>query len=170
MNAPEIVAGSGRVLRIGGEDHRIAPLALEDFHELQLWVDRQFADPFAVADAAIARGDYTPAQQQYLYKLAMDRATSGRRLIGSSPEADELIRSLEGTVQLLWIAVRKAEPGFTEDDAQRLGKKLTFGDIGRVFDATGAGLVLSDPKAEAGTTAAGTDRPASTFGGSPTPS
>jgi hypothetical protein len=161
------VTATPRALRIGGEEHRLSPLTVDDFGELQAWVDSQFPDPFEVANAVIARGDYTVPQQQFFYRLAMEQSTRGKRLIGSSPEADDMVRSLEGTIQLLWISVRKAEPGFTPDDAVRLRKKMSFGDIARVFQVTNADMVLSDPKASppAGGTAPKASRRRGSTGG-----
>ena len=163
-------------LSIGGEAYPMAPLTWSDWGRMQAWVDSQFPDPFEIVKAEIASGDYTVAQQQFLLRAALEQKAKGRRLIGT-PDADERIRSLEGTIELLYWSIVKADPTFTREKAEAMGRTLTMGDIVRIHVLTQADQVLSDPKAETGTTtpdgtattsSGPTAEPASTGGGSGT--
>jgi hypothetical protein len=137
-----------RIITIDGRDYAIHPLTLDDFGKLQGWIDRQFPDPLEVADAAIKKGLYNVTQQQHLMKLAMEQALKPKHLIGSDPEADRLLLSSEGVKQQLVLSISKGDPGFTEADADALFAKLSPFDLIRVFSATGADLVIDDPKGE----------------------
>jgi hypothetical protein len=141
-------AGTPRAVKLGGEEHALSPLMIGDLGHLQGWVDRQFGDPFDVVNAEIARnpGRYNTAQQQHLFRIALEISRAPKPLIGT-PDADELLRTVEGVKEILYHAVRKAEPGFTRDDAARVYASMTIGDVARVFALTSLELVMTDPKA-----------------------
>lgn len=149
-NDAATAAGTARTVRMGGEEHAFSPLMVADLGELQVWVDARFADPFDLANAEIGRnpGRYNTAQQQFLFRCAMEIARQPKPLIGT-PEADELVRSVDGVKELLFLAVRKAEPGFTREDASRIYSRMSVGDVARLFVLTSLDLVMSDPKAGA---------------------
>lgn len=140
-----------KLFRFGGKDYAIHPLSFQEIGQLQAWVDQQFPDPIQVADEAIARGGYSVSQQQFLYRTAMELATKGRRLVGTS-EADEKLQSFDGIMEILFHSIAKGDPTFTREDAQKIGRTLTPGDVQAIFAATNMDMVLSDPKAEAGMT------------------
>jgi hypothetical protein len=147
-------------INFGGEEHDVHPLSFEDFGTLQEWVDRQFGDPFEAVNRAIAKGrvvpgpdgegettvPYTAAQQQFLYKIALEQATQGKHPIGT-PEADAKLLSLAGLQEQLFLSIRKGNPAFTREDAARIYGRLSPGDFARIFRATNVDMVVSDPKA-----------------------
>jgi hypothetical protein len=133
-------------LSIGGDTYLAYPLTIGEFGEMQAFVDRTFGDPFTLAQAQIATGKYTVAQQQFLLKTAMELSQRGKPLLGT-PEADERVRSNEGVKYLIYLSIRKGRPDFTEAAAGALFDRMTPGDIEMLFRATDADKVLSDPKA-----------------------
>jgi hypothetical protein len=146
-----------RPLTVGGATYDVYPLTIDDFAKVQEWVEAQFPDPFDVANRQIEAGKpgkdedgnpsrvpYTLAQQQFFYRTALDLSRARHPL--GTPEADELVRSVEGAKFLLWLSIAKGRPGFRREDAARLYEHLTMGDLARVFAATDADKVLSDPK------------------------
>lgn len=164
---------SVRSLRVDGQAYDLHPLTLDDYGRLQAWVDRQFPDPFEIVSAQIERGrlvvaddgtesrvPYPLAQQQYLLKLALETSSQGRRLLGT-PEADQKVQAVEGIQEMMTLSIRKGRPEFTTADAKALYSKLTVAQIARIFSATNADLVLSDPKAPA-TTGPDSTTPSST--------
>lgn len=166
MNDLASLTAQPREMEIGGETYVFHPLTIHDFGKLQGWVDKQFPDPTLIAQKAIARGkpvfdddgehrhnekgqplfeDYTVSQQQFLLKSALEIAAKNKPRVGT-PEADELLRSLEGTKQLVLLSIKKGRPDFSEADATALFSKIALGDIERIFAATTADLVVGDPK------------------------
>lgn len=135
-----------RPMLVEGRTYMLHPLKLNDFGKLQVWVDAQFPDPIALVNEAVKAASYTVAQQQFLYKTALEIAARGRRPLGTT-EADDMVRSVFGTKQILLMSILKGDPTFTIEDADDLYGKLTIGDIARVFEATEAERALSDPKA-----------------------
>jgi hypothetical protein len=158
MNDLASLTGAPKVLRVGGRDYAFHPFAFEDFGYLQEWIDRQFDDPVDLATVAIDRGrlvvrdgkrvrePFPVAQQQAMLRTAQELQTRGRHLLGT-PEADEKAQSLEGVKEVVYLSVRKGDPAFTREDADRLYKLMGPGDIARVFQATDVDMAVSgDPK------------------------
>ncbi len=133
-------------------EHLVYPLTIDEIGQLQDWVDRQFPDPIqrtqeSIDQARAREKPFTVAQEQFLFKAAQELAMRSKYLIGT-PEADQLILSVEGTKQLLKASIRKGNPAFTEDDADRLFKGITAADVIRLYDASQINFVISDPKVE----------------------
>ena len=158
MNDLATLGAKPKPLTVGGRTHLIHPLTVDDLGSLQSWVDTQFPDPFDVASNAIERGrpgpegtrtPYTTAQQKHLYEVALERATRGTPKLGT-PEADALLQSAAGVRELLFVAIRKGDPGFTRAAAEALFREMGVGDVARVFRQTNAAdVATSDPKAAA---------------------
>jgi hypothetical protein len=146
MNSLSNLTAQPRKLTVAGQSYDLHPLTLDDLGQLQAWIDGQFPDPFEVIRDAIARNNYTVAQQQYLFGQAMEMATRPRRLIGT-PEADRLLQSLDGTKKLLTLSIRKGRPEFTDGEAEDLYKAMDLVSLQAAFVATEATLVMGDPKA-----------------------
>ncbi len=170
MNDPSTLSARPLQLTVGAESFDLHPFTVDDWAGMQAWVDTQFPDPFDVVcrqiergrlvvalDGSESRAEYPLAQQQFLLKAALEQSVRGRRLVGT-PEADDRVRSMEGILEMLKASIRKGRPDFSDDDARRLYKSMTIGHVARVFQATSAELVLSDPKAP--TPSGGTTTPA----------
>jgi hypothetical protein len=153
MSSAATLTAQPRPLTVNGQVYDLHPLTIDDIGKLQSWVDRQFPDPFEVVNAAIAKGNYTIPQQQYLLSQAIDRATRPAHPIGTA-EADQLLQTLEGIKQLLILSIRKGRPEFTDAEAKELYMHLGLGDLQAVFTATGVATVMSDPKGESETSSA----------------
>jgi hypothetical protein len=147
MNGISSLTRQPRPLKVAGldETYLLHPLTIDDVGRLQGWIDAQFPDPFAVAQRAIDRGNYTVLQQQYLLKLAMESATQPGHPIGT-PEADHLLQSMEGFKELLKLSIRKGKPEFSDEDAQRLFMHCGLADLQAVYAATEVEIVMGDPK------------------------
>jgi hypothetical protein len=135
-------------------EYLVYPLTVDEFAEFQGWIDAQFPDPFAVASQALAKGDFTVPQQQHILNRAMDLASQPKHPIGT-PEADRLLLSFEGSLQMLWKAIRKGRPEFTAEEAKEVRLWMTMVDLQALNTYTGAALLMSDPK-KSKTTSAGT--------------
>jgi hypothetical protein len=136
-----------RKLTVAGHEYLLHPLTLDDLGRLQGWIDSHFPDPFQVVGKAITTGNYNVAQQQYLLSQALERAVRPRNLIGT-PEADRLLQTVDGTVQMLLLSIRKGRPEFTDAEAAELTRNLGLGDVQAAFAVTGVSMVMGDPKAE----------------------
>jgi hypothetical protein len=157
MNDPATLTGQPKPVTAGDETRLIYPLDAEGIGRLQAWVDAQFPDPFEVVDRLFQTGRYNTAQQQFLMRTALELSVRGRRLIGT-PEADALINSAAGTKYMLFLAISRGDPAFTEADAQRFYEKMSAVTVEAARLATDAPMVVGDPKA--GTPTGEQDRPA----------
>lgn len=145
MNNIATLTAQPQFLRIDDKEYRIHPLTFADLGELQTWIDAQFPDPFEVVSKAIKSGNFNYAQQQFMLDKAIEKATRPRHLLGS-PEADELLLSVEGYKQVLLLSIRKGDPSFTDADADALFQKMTQADIAKLESATNLDMVATDPK------------------------
>lgn len=132
-------------------EYRVHPLDFGDIGALQRWIDAQSPDPYESAWEAIARQDakgkpFNVAQQQFLLKNAAELAMRPANLIGT-PEADRLLLSTEGLRQIILAGIRKGDPSFDGEAADRLVRSMTQADILRAYAASQMDLVISDPKA-----------------------
>ena len=137
----------GRVY-LGGKQYQIAELTHADLGALLQWARGQFPDPFDVVTEQISKGEYTVAQQQYLMKTALEMSV--RKPTLGSPEIQAELRTPAGISQLLFLAIRKHDPSFTEAEAGKVFNAMTAGDLKRLEIITGADLVMGespDPKA-----------------------
>ena len=145
MNDLASLNGQPKTVKLGDKEYKLFPLALEDFGALQSWINAQFPDPLMVAADAIASGRFNVTQQQFLLKNAQEQALRPKHLIGT-PEATELLMSLDGTKQILALSIRKGDPEFTDEQANEFFKALTPEEILKVASATNVDMVVSDPK------------------------
>jgi hypothetical protein len=145
MSSVAALTAQPRPFTVNGQEYFFHPLTIADLGQLQTWIDRQFPDPFEVVTKAIARGNFTVPQQQYLLAQAVDRAVRPGRQIGT-PEADQLLQSLEGVKQLLLLSIRKGRPDFTEEQARELYMHMSLGHLEALFSVTGVSAVMHDPK------------------------
>jgi hypothetical protein len=145
MTSLSSLTAQPKKLTVNGQEYLIHPLTLDDLGQLQSWIDSQFPDPFQVIGKAIANGNYTVTQQQYLFSQALERSTRSKNLIGT-PEADRLLQTVEGMKRLLCLSIRKGRPEFTEEEAGVLYRALGLGDVQAAFAASEVNLVMGDPK------------------------
>lgn len=149
MNSLTDLAGLPHRLtvKVRGEarEYQVYPLTVDEFAEFQGWIDAQFPDPFAVASQALASGNFTVPQQQHILNRAMDLASQPKHPIGT-PEADRLLLSFEGSLQMLWRSIRKGKPDFSLEEAKEVRMWMTMIDLQALNYYTGAALVASDPK------------------------
>lgn len=145
MNNIATLTAQPQTLSVDGKEYKVYPLTFADLGELQTWIDSQFPDPFEVVSKAMKSGNFNYAQQQYMLSQAIDKATRPKHLLGT-PEADELLMSIEGCKKTLVLSIRRGDESFTDEDADNLFAKLTEADIAKINFATNLDMVASDPK------------------------
>ncbi len=170
MNDIASLTAQPTMLRLGGAVYAVHPLTVADFGKLQAWIDRQTPDPFDVVDRRISLGKlvvgpdgaesrvpYAMGEKQHFYKLAADLSVAGRKLIGT-PEADELLRSVPGMVEQLYLSISKGDPSVTREKCQEIVDNISAVQVQRLGAATNADLVMSGeaPKGGPGEPTAGT--------------
>lgn len=124
----QIDASQVKKITAGGKTYELHPLSFEDIQQLQPWIDSNFPDPFVVVNEAIAKGNYSVAQQRFLMEQAFEKAAGGKCLIGS-PEAEALMGTLEGIKQLMVLAIRKGRPDFSDEEAKELFRNVGIADL-----------------------------------------
>lgn len=115
-------------------EHTACPLTLEDLQQLQPWVDAHFPDPFATARDAIAKGNYTIPQQQFMMSEAMKLATEPHSKIGT-PGADRVLGSLDGVKEMLKLSIRKGRPEFSDEEAKKLFSSMSLAETMRLHES-----------------------------------
>jgi hypothetical protein len=118
-------------IEMGGRTLRLAPLTLSDMGALQAWIHAQLPDPIALA-RRLAEG-MPPEVQTELLRDAFRHALAARKthLLGT-PEADEMIATLPGFVQVLSLMCRANHPELTPDDLAPLVGGLGRDEINRI--------------------------------------
>lgn len=134
-----------REFTVDGRTYRLHVLRIEDWGEMQRWLDAQQPDPLAVARETIATGEWSLSQQQYLLKTAMELASRPKPRVGT-PEAAGMLDSIEGRVEMLYLSVRRGDPAFSRQDAARLFDAMSADDQSAAIEHTEAAAML-DPKA-----------------------
>jgi len=133
-------------------EYKVHPLGYDDYGDLQAWINAQFPDPFDSARDAIQKAvkvgkPYNVEQEKFLLKNAAELALRPRHLVGTE-EVDALMQSKEGQKIILLTAIRKGDPTFDEEKAERLCKHMTHFDVAKAWLATQYDLMRNDPKAE----------------------
>lgn len=147
MNDLKTLTAQPSPMTVDGETYLTHPLTIEDWGALQAWLDRQHPNPLELVKETIAKGGFNRAQEQYLLEKALEKASKPRTQLGS-PEADQLLMSVPGWTQVLYLSIKKGRPGFTEQDAALLAAKLSFVDVAQMARNTTLDMVASDPKDE----------------------
>ena len=133
-------------------EYKVHPLGYDDYGDLQSWINTQFPDPFDTARDAIQKAvkagrPFNIEQEKFLLKNAAELALRPRHLVGTE-EVDVIVQSKEGQKIILMAAIRKGDPSFTEEQAERLCKHMTHFDVAKAWLATQYDLMRNDPKAE----------------------
>lgn len=145
MNNLGSLTGQPKRIMLGGHEYTINPLTIGDLGMFQEWIDWQ-TDPFRLVYEALSRHDYSVAQQKFMLEAAITAARHRIRL--GTPEADALMQSMDGVLELLTISIGKTDKSFSEAKARALYSNMSISDISVLMESTGASLVMSDPKAE----------------------
>lgn len=141
---------------LGTKEYEIAPLTWNDFGVIQAWCDRQWPDPLAAVAKHLDTDEFTVEQERYLMRLAVEQATRPKPQLGS-PECTDLMRTVKGVAFLVYLAIHKRDPGFTEAMAEQIIREASASQITQLFKVTTSDLVMSnhDPKANGSETANG---------------
>lgn len=147
MNDAATVFGRPKELEVGPDVYKLYPLDFDDHGDIQRWLDDQIRNPMDLVRKEIARGGLPMEVQRYMVEAALKVWARSKILVGT-PEADELLNTIRGRAQMLFLSVRKGSPRFTFDDAMGVLRRMD--ELART-EAMKAADVLrsnSDPKAE----------------------
>lgn len=139
------LSGQPIPLTIGEKTYQIYPLTLAELGKLQAWVDAQYRDPVEIAEEHME--GRSMAQQKFLMSIALEQAAKPKPRIGSD-EAGELLRSIRGTMEIIYLGIQKGDPDFTHEQAMAVLGDLTEMQLLKMFSATEVEKVIGDPKAE----------------------
>lgn len=128
----------------GGVTYQVYPLTIGELGKLQAWIDAQYLDPIALA---LSHCDGLPVQKQkFLMEMAIAQASKPKPRLGS-PEAAELLNSIGGLTETLYLGIAKGDPSFTREMAAKVVAELTPDTLGSVQEQTEIAAVMPDPKA-----------------------
>lgn len=125
-----------RTLAAGGREYRIYDLSCRDLGALQQWIDAQFPDPLA---ALLPHLDRMPVEvAKFAVREAQQQAARPRPKLGLA-EADILLATVAGMLEVAYLGIRKGDPTFTRADWEALLPQLTPDLLmsAKVHDATG---------------------------------
>jgi hypothetical protein len=120
-----------RTIELGGRRLQLSPLTLADMGVLQAWIHAQLPDPVALA-RRLAEGMPVEVQTELL-RDAFKHAMAARRthLIGTD-EADELLATMAGFLEILGLTLKAHHPEMTRDVLGPLVGGLTRDQINEV--------------------------------------
>lgn len=142
----QTASGAGAKVTLGGRELTLHPLTVGDLGDLQAWVHTQLPDPIKVAKE-LAEG--LPAEvAKELALNAYEDVRSGARRLGS-PEAVQLLNTLQGWRELLFLHGRKGQPSMTRDDWESVVLRAVEADLAQLQESLGEekGGAVPDPKA-----------------------
>jgi hypothetical protein len=113
-------------ITIGGTPYRIASLSFSALAELEVWLNRQLPDPRAIAREMIESG-LSDAVAEKVALEAFRVARQGAVKI-NSPEAAAILGSPAGSIQVLYHALRRHQPGIMVADVERIMDQMTPGE------------------------------------------
>lgn len=158
-------------VKSGGKEYQVHPLTIDDHGDVQRWIDdQQETRIFEALERQTAKGSLPVEIQKYMARSALDILARNRILIGT-PEADELLHSVDGKVYLTYLSIKKGDPAFTEADAKALVKREQAEAMARITEAADV-IGADDPKSKpagGSRTRAGRSQSRSTGGDSTTP-
>lgn len=145
MNDAATVFGTPKREKFGDEEVFLYHLGPDDSGEIQRWIDENTRNPIDLVRREIAKGGWPMEIQRYMIDSALKTWMRNRILIGS-PEASELLGTIEGKAQLLYLSVRKGDSTFTYDKAMGLIRKADEFAKRQVMEAAGMMGDSIDPK------------------------
>jgi hypothetical protein len=166
VNDAATVMNSPKTIRVGNREYRLHPLDFDDHGEIQRFLNEQVRNPLEIVRKEIERGGFPLEIQKYMVKAAIEVAARTRILIGT-PEADEIMDSIEGRAKLLQLSIRKGDPSFTYDKAMALIREMNNEARAQAVAAADMLRADEDPKssAGAGSTSRDTGTPSPSTGG-----
>jgi len=94
-------------VELGGRQYCVSPLRDKDYGEFEKWVQDRYMD---LAQRNL--DSLSPENQEKLLHHAYDQAA---RITMASPEAVQAVITMEGSVKLLWLHLRREQPDLTEE-------------------------------------------------------
>lgn len=118
------VEALGRTWRVGRWSRSV-------WEEFLAWARPRIPDPLEIASRHLDR--FPPHMQEMLVRHACDRAAD--YLGASSPQVQQCLTSLEGSVHLLYLLLRRNHPEVTEDMAMDIAVEAGAAEVKKAFDA-----------------------------------
>jgi hypothetical protein len=117
MNDLATLMGRPRRLDVGGRVYRVFPCTMKDLGCLQSFIDSKTTDS---DDAVYENLDgWNEDQRRYLTGSGVAMLQRTRVLIGH-PEADDLLGSVDGLTEILYLSIRRGRRRFTRRRAAEL--------------------------------------------------
>lgn len=114
---------------IGGKDLEVRGTLAENWAELEQEYLKRRPNPLEVAKENIALFEDQPELQNYLLKMAFDKACQARSAM--MPEINEWLNTIDGSAFLTWLSVRHNDPELTPAKV----KDMLMSDIESEVDA-----------------------------------
>jgi hypothetical protein len=149
VNDAATVMGRPKDLEVGPDTYKLYPLDFDDHGDIQIWLDDQIRNPMDLVRKEITRGGLPMEVQRYMVEAALKVWARSKILVGT-PEADELLNTIRGRAQLMYLSVRKGNPRFTFDDAMGVLRRMD--EMARAEAMRAADVLRADRDPKAGPT------------------
>jgi hypothetical protein len=136
--------GAPGSLRLAGREFLVGKFSPRDIGDLQAWLKEQVPDPRARARELIQGMPESVALQ--IWKDLSEEARDWPPSFGSAKATSLLTTNGEGIARLLWVTLRRHNPGFNLEAARALADQVDFDDVNRVI-ALASPESATDPKA-----------------------
>ncbi len=120
-------AASPRGLRIGGAEYLVGKFTPRDLGDLGAWLKDQVPDPRLKARELCA--GLSDAVALAIWRDLSDEARDWPPSIESYQGNRLLLGTYEGNARLLWVGLRRHNPGVTLEVAARLAEHITLDEV-----------------------------------------
>ena len=141
-----------RPIRIGGADYRVGKYNPRDLGDLTAWLKSVSPDPRLKAKELCA--GLPDAVALEVWRELSDEARDWPPGLTSYEGNNLLVMTYEGNVQVIWVSLRRHNPGFTMEHARKMAQDITLDEINELI-RLGFPEPTFDPKSTPGAT---TDR------------
>ena len=141
--------GAAGTYQIGDQTYLISKLSPRDIGDLQAYIKEVCPNPRAEALALIREGGLPEPIAMEVWKTAVEESRDWPPSMSDERGNQLITMTFEGNARLLWVLLRRYQPGVDLAKARQLAELITLDDLGALM-ALGAPESASDPKAENG--------------------
>lgn len=121
---------SPRTITLAGREYLVGKFSPRDIGDLQAWLKEQIPDPRREAREFME--GLPDAVAIEVWKDAVERSKEWPPTIQSTIGFGLLTTSHEGNARMIWVTLRRHNPGFTLDRAREIADLVGLDDINRL--------------------------------------
>lgn len=127
-----IATAAGRPVRIAGADYLIGQLTGCDLGDLQAYIKEQVPNPRLEAKELCR--DLPDEVAKQIWIDLFEESKNWPPTVWSDEGNRILTQTREGAARVLWVLLRKHQPGFTIDHGRAMAKEIGFAQLNKLID------------------------------------